>query len=68
MTSNFIISASVHAGIGLEKLNNLLAGVNIHPISNVLWTKRLDEMAPALEAVAQESISSALQAEKDATM
>lgn len=61
-------SASIHAGIGVEQLNNLLTALNIHPISNTLWSSRLEETAPALEAIVQESVTSALQEEKAATM
>jgi hypothetical protein len=60
----FLHTAAVHAGIGLEPLNNFLAGMNMHPISNSLWTAQLKERGPSLEAVVQESVNAALEEER----
>ena len=59
---------SIHAGIGLEQLSNLLSSMNIHPISNDLWAKRQEEIAPALSEVAKTSVSFALYNELDAAI
>ena len=59
---------SIHAGLGLEQLNNLLSSINVHPISNKLWSNRQHEVAPALSKVADDSVASALQEENDATI
>ena len=57
--------ACVHAGIGQEPLNNILATLNIHPISNDLWTRRLSEVSPGFTRVAKQSVAAALQQEKE---
>ena len=63
-------AGSIHAGIGeREQLNNLLSSMNIHPITQSLWTRLQQcEVGPALSKVAKESVVSALQEEHNATV
>ncbi len=42
--------------------------MNIHPISNDLWMRRQREVAPALTKVVEDSVSSALIDEQNATI
>ena len=59
---------AIHAGLGLEQLNNLLSSINVHPVSNTLWSNRHREVAPALSKIVKDSVSSALQDEHNATV
>ena len=42
--------------------------MNIHPISNDLWMRRQREVAPALTKVVEDSVSSTLIDEQNATI
>ena len=62
------VAGCIHAGFGLEQLNNLLTTVNISPVSNSLWTRKQQEISEPLAQVVEESVTSALFAEQNATI
>ncbi|XP_062581909.1 uncharacterized protein LOC134243696 [Saccostrea cucullata] len=56
-------AAIVHVGIGATQVNSLLSELNIPPVSHAMLDKRQKEIGRAVEDIAAESMSDALQKE-----
>ncbi|XP_011859062.1 PREDICTED: uncharacterized protein LOC105556578 [Vollenhovia emeryi] len=62
--SHIYLIGAVYAGMGCTALNNLLACVNIPPISSALFKRYEREIGPAIEESAKESCKQAAEQER----